>query len=153
MRNENNDIPPCMIYIDKEGKWFHKDREMIHREIIRHFYRHMEMDSEGRCVIRWQGERCYVEVEDTPYVVVRAALEDSDHPGERRIVLSLSDGEHEDLSPATLRVGNENVLYCKVREGSFPARFSRAAYYQIAQYIEEDKGKFYLQLNGRRYAI
>jgi hypothetical protein len=61
----------------------------------------------------------------------------------------------ETLDPSTLKVGKDNVLYCRIRKGIFPARFSRAAYYRLAQWIEEDAGagSFYLTLNGNRYTI
>jgi hypothetical protein len=41
-----------------------------------------------------------------------------------------------------------------VKDGRIPARFLRAAYYQIANYIDEDEGgTFFLLLNGKRYPI
>ena len=65
----------------------------------------------------------------------------------------LSVPEH--LDPATLWVGRRNVLYCRIREGRFPARFSRPAYYQIAEWIRENEetGEFYMELEGNRYEI
>ena len=70
-----------------------------------------------------------------------------------RFVLQLSDDTPEALRPDTLFVGQQNVLYCRVKGGTFPARFIRAAYYQLAQYVEEDDGAFYLPLNGRNHVI
>jgi len=26
---EMNELPPCLIFIDKEGRWYHKGAEMI----------------------------------------------------------------------------------------------------------------------------
>ena len=148
-----NDIPPCLIYIDKEGQWFHKGVEMIHREFIRLFYQNMELDEQGQYIISWQGDRCYVEVEDTPFVVWRVVFEDKKDSYESRFILYLSDDSREDLSPETLSLGDENVLYCKVKNQSFPARFCRAAYYQVAEYIEEEEGKYFLPLNGEKYIL
>ncbi|MBN2062769.1 MAG: DUF1285 domain-containing protein [Deltaproteobacteria bacterium] len=148
------DIPPCMIYIDKEGRWYHRGSEMIHREIILDFYRHMEMDQHGRCIINWNGAPCYVETEDTPYCVRRTRMEGSrESGGISRFVLHLSGGESEALNPSTLNMGKDNILYCKVRDGIFPARFSRAAYYQLAEYIEEENGRFFLPVNGEKYYL
>jgi hypothetical protein len=67
--------------------------------------------------------------------------------------LRLIDNSEEDLVPETLSVGDEHVPYCKVKGGRFPARFSRAGYYQLAPYIHEDKqeGKYFLLLNDRHY--
>jgi len=128
-----NDIPPCLIYIDKEGRWYHRGAEMIHREFIRLFYNNIELDSSGRYVIDWKGQRCYVEVEDTAFVV-RSVTQ-------------------EELMPDTLYVGQDNVLYCSVKNHTFPARFNRAAYYQLAAYVEEENGTYYLPLNGRKNKI
>jgi len=150
---EVTDIPPCLIFIDKEGRWFHKGAEMIHREIIRLFYEHMSVDSLGRYVIEWAGERCYVEVEDTPFVVRGIEYQAHSEDHEDRFMLFLSDDTQEQLKPDTLYVGKENVLYCKVKDGRFPARFLRPAYYQMARYILEENGQFFISLNGRKYVI
>jgi len=148
-----NNILPCLIYIDREGRWFHKGAEMIHREFIRLFYKHMEVDSFGRYIINWGGDRCYVEVEDTPFVVRRAIFEDPDSPYNSRFILSLSDDSNEDLIPDTLYVGKENVLYCRVKNRTFPARFDRSAYYQLGEYIEEKNDRYFLPLHGEKYFI
>ena len=147
-----NDIPPCSILINKEGRWFHKGLEMIRRDFIRMFYQHMEVDSRGRYIITMAGDQCYVEVEDTPFVVWRTVVRNDDRNG-ARFSLYLSDDNAEDLDPETLEVGDGNILYCKVRNGSFPARFNRPAYYQLAKYIEEENGDFLLPVRGRKYPI
>ena len=148
-----DDVPPCLIFIDKEGRWFHKGIEMIHRETIRLFYQHMSLDPQGRYIITLEGERCYVEVEDTPFIVRRARFMDSAQADRSPCILSLSDGTEENLSPDTLVVGLDNVLYCRVKDQAFPARFDRAAYYQLAQHIEEKEGIYFLPLNGKDYLI
>jgi len=142
-------IPPCQIRIQKDGKWFHKGNEMIHREFIRLFYENMEMDEEGRHLIHWDGKPCYVEVEDTAFVVMRVdILSDG-----KNVFLSLSDDSQEYLDPATLTVSDENVMYCKVKSGSFPARFTRAAYYQLAQAIQEDAQGYHVTVAGKKYYV
>jgi len=152
-RSDKNDLPPCFIYIDKEGIWYHKGVEMIHRGFIRLFYENMERDSNGRYVIKWGGEACYVDVEDTAFVVRRVIYVHDDQNKNAGFNLVLSDDTEEAMSPDSLFVGEDNVLYGKVKNRSFPARFNRAAYYQLAQYIEEDKNTYYLPLNGKKYEI
>lgn len=147
-----NDIPPCLITIDKQGRWFHKGLEMIHRKSIRHFYEHMVIDPRGRYIIEMGAERCYLEVEDTPFVIWRATVGNQGQ-GDTRVVLSLSDDSQEDLSPETLFVGENNVLYCRVKNGIFPARFDRPAYYQLAAHVGEEGGDFFLEMKGKRYFI
>jgi len=147
----DRDIPPCFIFIDKEGRWFHKGAEMVRRDIVRFFCERLGMDSLGRYVIRWGPEHCYLDVEDTPFVVREVGF--TEDGGTQNFRLVLSDDSTELLDPATLFVGRESVLYCKVKEGGFPARFLRPAYYQLAEFFREENGGFYLPLNGEKHFL
>ena len=152
-RPDTLNIPPCLIFIDKEGHWYHKGAEMIHRGFIQLFYQNMDLDSQGRYVINWNGNACYVDVEDTAFVVYSVVYEDADPYEKERFIIGLNDDTEEDLLPDSLYVGRGNVLYCRVKNNSFPARFNRAAYYQLARYIEEENGSYYLPLNGKKRVI
>lgn len=147
-----HDIPPCMIFIDKQGRWFHKGVEMIRRDFIRLFYENLEIDPSGRYIISLGKDRCYLDVEDTPFVVRRTSEGNAGTEG-GRFILSLSDDTEEPLDPETLRVGDGDVLYCRVKSGVFPARFARPAYYQLAEHIEEEGGRFFLEMDGKRFFI
>jgi hypothetical protein len=59
------------------------------------------------------------------------------------------------LFPESLWIGEQNVLYCRVMEDRIPARFLRPAYYQLAEFIHEDKeqNRFYLWLREKRFYI
>ncbi|MGD9157533.1 MAG: DUF1285 domain-containing protein [Desulfobacteraceae bacterium] len=149
---QENNIPPCMIFIDKDGKWFHKGIEMIHKGIVNEFYRSLTIDSCGEYLITLGEEKCFVEVEDTPFIVTRIEYGDTKKSLEKRIILYLIDGTQENLAPDTLSVGNENVLYCKIKNNT-KARFSRAAYYQLASYIKEEGDKYYLPLHDKKYHV
>jgi len=146
-------IAPCLIQIDKEGRWFHKGVEMIRREFVQAFYQQMELDDAGQYIIFWGGKRCYVDVADTAFVVKRLSYLSEESDKRSRFVISLSDDTEEELTPDTLNLGKENVLYCRVKGGNFPARFNRAAYYQLATHIEEEGGDFVLPINGRKFKI
>lgn len=126
---------------------------MINREFVRLFYQHMTIDSLGRYIIKMGGDHCFVEVEDTAFLVRRVVFEDQVRPGHSRFILYLSDDTQEDLLPDTLKVGDGNVLYCMVKNRSFPARFGRPAYYQLSRHIEAENDEFYLPLNERKYWI
>lgn len=146
------ELPPCRIFIDKEGKWYHEGAEMIHREFIRLFYENLTLDPYGRYVIEWLGKRCQVEVEDTAYVVLSVEYKGGTGKDDS-FLLTLSDDTREPLMPDALFVGRENVLYCRVKDRTFPARFHRPAYYQLAEYIEEENGTFVLPSHGRKFPI
>ena len=104
-------------------------------------------------MISWQGQRCWVDVEDTAFVVRRVTFKDGTQAQNAPFLLPLSDDTLESLAPDTLFVGQDNVLYCKVKTGVFPARFNRAAYYQLAEYIEEEGENYYLPLNERKHYL
>jgi hypothetical protein len=143
-----DDMPPCGILIDKEGRWYHQGAEIVRRDIIRLFYANMQRNGRGRYVLYWDGNTCSVDVEDTAFVVRRVDREKT------AFFLHLSDDSVEKLSPETLSVGRENVLYCMVKNGRFPARFTRAAYYQLAAHIEEGEGGgFFLRAGERKSPI
>lgn len=148
-----DDIAPCLIHIDKEGTWFHKGVEMIRREFVRSFFQQMELTDAGQYTIFWGGKRCHVDVADTAFVVKRVSPINEETHKRAGFVLNLSDDTEEELTPDTLYMGEENVLYCRVKDGVFPARFNRAAYYQLAAHIEVEGEDYILPVNGRNFKI
>lgn len=140
------------IFIDKEGRWFYQGLEMIRREVVLLFYQHLHRDKQGQYLIRLGGQECHLEVEDTAFVVLRIDLQ-SGGEGKAWFRIWLNDDSQETLNLDTLFVGQRNVLYCWVKEGRFPARFQRQAYYQLAEHVQEDNGKYLVSLNGRDHVI
>ncbi len=149
---EDEKIEMEAISIDKDGRWFYQGSEMIHRDIVLLFYQHLHIDSQGRYLIRLAGEECYVKVEDTAFAVLRIDLKTYGNR-EECFRIWLNDESEELLDLDALFVGKENVLYCKVKGGKFPARFQRPAYYQLAKYVQEEDGKYLIVLNGRKHLI
>ncbi|HOF04042.1 MAG TPA: DUF1285 domain-containing protein [Syntrophales bacterium] len=152
---EKDPIPACQIRIDKEGVWYYQGAEMFRREFVNYFYQHLRRDTQGRYVIELPNDRCYIEAEDTPYFV-KAVYPERDEGGRLlNLQVLLCDDTREDLDPETLYIGDDNVCYCRVRSGQFPARFFRAAYYQLAENIEYDdeRSVFCLRMDGRVFDI
>jgi len=151
----HGEIPFCNIRIDKEGAWYYKGSEMFRKEIVNFFYQNLRQDASGQYLIELENDRCYLDVEDTAFVIrsVRQAL--SEKEGKTVFCLLLSDDTIDVLDPTTLRIGTGNVLYCCVKNGRFTARFLRAAYYQLAGHIEydEDQDRYFIPLNGEDYYI
>jgi uncharacterized protein len=146
---------PRQIRIDNEGIWYYGNDEIFREEIILLFYDNLKRDQSGRYLIELGNEKCYVEVEDAPFVVNAVRREKiGDEQGET-FYLYLSDGKCEPLDPSTLCVGNDNILYCSIRRATFTARFSRAAYYQIANFIEynAEKKEYFIPMNGQSYYL
>jgi uncharacterized protein len=71
------------------------------------------------------------------------------------LTLRLNDESEELLDATTLSIGQENVLYCRVKSREHTARFSRPAYYQLAAYVQQDTttGAFLLRLDNTTYTI
>ena len=95
------------------------------------------------------GEKCLLEVEDTPFVVKEVSPKTT--PGKpQTLFVKLNDETEEDLKAETIRVGKEDVLYCKVKDGLYEARFLRAAYYQLTQFLQHDEEGYYLLVEGEK---
>ena len=148
-------IPPCNIRIDKDGVWYYKGNEIFRDEILRYFYQNLRQDEAGRYLIELEHDCCYLEVEDTPFIVRAVYRCTARADDEECINLLLSDQSIEKLNPDSLWAGKDNVLYCSVKKNTFVARFSRASYYQIADLIEygDSEDEYFISLNGKHFHI
>lgn len=143
------------IRIDQNGVWYYRDMEMTRLEIVQYFYNHLRQDSEGKYRIELDNEQCFIQVDDVPYVIQSVSREFFGEEKGPRMVISLSDGSREELNPETIRIGEKNVLYCRVKQCNHEARFSRQAYYQLSEYIEHDiqHDRFFMTVDGHSYLL
>ncbi|MBN2538452.1 MAG: DUF1285 domain-containing protein [Deltaproteobacteria bacterium] len=150
-----NEIPSLPIRIDKEGVWYYKGARMFRKDILKLFFESLKKDELGRYLIEFEGDKCLIEVEDTPFVVKTVSKHGRKDRRTEFIEILLSDFNLEKLDPSTLHVGMDNVLYCNIKDGKLEARFSRSSYYQIAELIEydEERDTYYMPLNGTTYYI
>lgn len=148
--------PESSIYVDAEGDWFHQGSKIIRPEILQFLVTNLQETPDGNFIVQWQGQKCSIEVADTPLIIVRVDRITSEETLTDYIKLGIKHLPFQEfLDPASLFVGEANVLYCRIMGGRFRARFSRPAYYQLATWIEEDKdsGLYYIELNGIKYFI
>jgi uncharacterized protein len=143
------------IKIDKEGIWYYRGAHMFRKEILCVFFENLKIDECGKYLIELGEERCYLEVEDTAFVVSAVHKMKLPQDNQECIYVILTDDSMEKLDLNTLQFDRNNVPYCMVKEGKFKSRFSRKSYYQLAEFIEEAKnGKgFFIRLNGKKYVI
>jgi uncharacterized protein len=136
------------LRIDRDGTWCHEGEEVTHAGILANLYGNLRVDAEGH-YLQIGPLRVPVEVEDAPFVVLRAEREGD------RLMLTLNDLGREPLAPETLRFGRDAAPYCRVKEARFEARWSRAAAYQLLQEVETDEegGRATLVLGGARYDL
>ncbi|MCD6569363.1 MAG: DUF1285 domain-containing protein [Deltaproteobacteria bacterium] len=138
----------CRIHIDKDGRWFYEGSEIIHQYVLNIFYNALEQDEYGRYRIVIGPEVCYVDVEDTPFVV-SAISGDTNHG----YYITLNNSKIYKLDPLQLWIGDSNVLYARLPNG-MKVRFSRPAYYDLALKMEEDEtGDIVLKVSGQTYKI
>ena len=138
-----------LISMDKECNWFYDGKPIVHAKTVRVLSQSIQRNEENRLIVRIGNAWSYVHCEDTPYGVraIREVEEDGHVSG---IDLLLTDETTERLDPATLVVGEKNVLYCRVKKGREEARFFRPAYYQLTAHVEEN-GEIVLRLGGRTW--
>ena len=143
------------IKIDKEGVWYYKGAHMFRKDILCIFFEHLKIDECGKYLIELDEECYYLDVEDTAFVVAAVYKTKLQDVGLDQFDVLLNDDSCEKLQINSLYIGKDNVLYCRVKEGKFSARFSRKSYYQLAEYIEqsENENHFYINLNGEKYFI
>lgn len=135
--------------IDLDGTIRFGDEEYEAPVVYRAFYDNLQRAPDGRLFADCMGERCWIEPEDTVFVV--QSIEVSD--GGAGVTLGLTGAIEEPLDPATLSVGRDNVLYARVKGGEYPARLTRKAYYELARHITPRDGAFVLSLAGRDWPI
>jgi len=133
-----------------DGRWYADDEPVTHPRLAALFSRYLRRKPSGGYEI-WIDARYHadVEIEDTPYVVTAV----HSGPG-KTLTVALNDDTTELLDPTTVKVGDDHVVYCRVKQGAEQARFLRPAYYQLAPFIEADEaGRFQLHCGGRAYPI
>ncbi|MFO7570065.1 MAG: DUF1285 domain-containing protein [Smithellaceae bacterium] len=143
------------IKIDKDGIWYYRGAHMFRKDILSLFFEHLKIDESGRYYIELNEETYYVDVEDTAFVVSAVFKTKQEGENPEKIDVLLSDDCMETLDLNTISVGKDNVLYCRIKGGVFPARFTRSSYYQLAEFIEPDdeNGTFFIPMNNEKYFI
>jgi hypothetical protein len=136
--------------IDRDGVWHHEGVEVTHPGVLRNLYANLREDGEAH-YLQVGPRRVPVQIDDAPFVVVRAEVE----PSAAVATLHLSDGSQEPLETGTLVLDPRGVPYCRVKAGQFRARFSIAAWLQLADRVEDDSGSAepVLVLGARRFPL
>lgn len=136
------------LKVDRDGEWFADGKEITHAGVLANLRGNLSLDAEGYFVQAGPA-RIPVEVEDTPFTVLRVESEGSG------LRLTLNDQSQEWLDPPTLRLTRDQVPYCRIKAGQFEARFTRAAAYQLGQLVDydEDTDRATLILGGSRYDL
>ena len=142
--------PTRKISFGKDGWWYANDERIQNRRINVLFSQHLHKTAEGVYEITIGWDKVTVVIDDAPFVVTQVTGNSA-----QGLILRLNDESEEPLDPTTLSISRDNVLYCRVKGAEHAARFLRPAYYQLAEYVQEDEknGTFGLRLRNHTYAI
>lgn len=132
------------LKLSKTGEWWHNGQVFQNPKVSQLFTRSVVWDADAQeYFIQIGAQRASFDCEDTAYFVT--AIDDSKSPW----VVSISDGGSEPLRPETLRIGDDEQIYCNVH-GTHRARLSRAAHQTLLRYVESDNA---LSIDGKSYRI
>jgi hypothetical protein len=137
-------------FIDAEGELWNEGATIDDPSVLNLFMKNLVRSPDGKFRVFCQGEECEIDAEDVPYVVKEVLF------SPKKIELVFAGGEFkETLDPKTLFVGDKNVLYCKIRNGDFTARFSRRCYLELAKKVAFDpkKKNYFLTVDNHHYPI
>ncbi len=121
------------IVLDKQGRFFHDGEPITRASMAEAFSQWIRRHpDDGRFILSNDYDWTYLTIEDAPFFVRSLRIEPTG------IILRLSDGSEEPLQKAGLRSGEDDALYCLVKDGQFEARFTPAAQTMLAPALEED---------------
>jgi len=142
-RSQAQDI----IRLDSEGNWYQGEYPILHERTCQFFYKHISMDEDGHYYLTGEDKPVYIEIEEVPYWVTKI---------ERTIagfLITLTDESIELLDLGSIWIGKKNALYCLIKQGTQPAKFSRSAYYEIMRELQQADKKYFIVFKGKKYTI
>lgn len=134
------------IRIDRRGRWFHDDEPIEHPNIIEAFNRGLSVKDDGKYVLTFGNDWCFVKVEACAFQAVAVDEAEGD-----RLSIRLSDRTAELIDFSGLALDDEGVLTAPVKQGLARARFSREAQFQLAERFEVDGDRLAIRVNGKTY--
>lgn len=140
---------PEGLSVRADGTWHVGEYPVAHERSLRYFKEHLVFEADGAFIVDGT-DRQPVAVEGPAFEVLRL---DVDH-GSAEIRVSLDDGSEELLTEGTL--GMDPVsgrLECRVRGGLARAAFSRGTHQALLELAEEEGGRFFVRVAGRRLSI
>ncbi len=140
------------IRFGSDGLWYADGDPILNTRIADLFSRSVEPTEAGGYRLRVGDETADIVVEDTPYVVIDVAVENTSTASqtvEKALTATLNDGSREDLTGAALEQTPDNVLYASVKEGTERARILRHVFHRLAPFFEEvESGGFQLRVEN-----
>ena len=136
----------AVFCLDKNGCWRNTYGKFEHAKIIDYFHSCIKRDKGGYYLSQLNGnyrEKVYFPYEDQALFVFDVIRQDD-------ITLVLNTGRHVALRPENLFIKDDN-LYMHL--GDETIKFAEKALVRIAPVLEDEKGRLYIRLHGKRYKI
>ncbi len=131
--------------VDADGVWHHDDVRISHERTWKYFSSLLACDEAGVCHISDGLVRVDVQVADAPLIVLALRVTDEG------IRLFYHDDTNELLEPESLFFKGD-APYCAARN-CLTARFSRSAWFQLAENIVEENENYALVVLGKKYPV
>ena len=133
--------------VDTQGKWY-VGSHLIKGRILKYFLSHLEFDEDTECyrIRHWLEtgfEMRYLHHESPPIQVKQCEMHG------QATTLHLNIGKTWPLDFQTLRLDNQEQLYCAVTEQGLPARFEERARWALLQRVEEVASGWVINLGGK----
>jgi uncharacterized protein len=132
--------------LNTHGIWLQDGQPITHTRTLEMLYKNLRRMASGEYRVIVDNEEAPVIVEDCSLFIQNINIQ----TGQMR----LSNGHLAPLDPSSCWVGEANHFYCEI-EGQ-PAKFLKAAYYEIAKHIHLAPGsqsQYFLHFQGRQYPI
>jgi hypothetical protein len=131
--------------IDKEGIWYADGLVMIRKEIIKLFADHLKRGEDGGYHIEWQGKPYPVRVEDVPFLVQSADLQDG------KVLLQLYDSRTLPMPAGSILLKN-NVPYLSLF-WNMDTRISQNAYSRLSENVLGRDGSYFIRYGGQEWPL
>ncbi len=137
-----------VIRLTQHGVWLADGIEITHEPTQKLFAKNIKKDLEGY-YLKVGRETKRIEVEDTAYFVLR--VEGDPLSGFRVLI---NDERREVLNPSSLKY-RPGRLSCLVpcHDGFEEAKFLRSAYFDLLQYLQEDKSNYFLEIQKQKIIL
>ncbi len=121
------------LVLSKYGQWWHKGQPFKNQKLSTFFHRSIIWEPDlKKYMLEIGPQRATFTCEDTAFFVTQ--LMDQEKPCK----IKLADESCEILRADSLRLGAENQIYCRVKNGEHLARFGREAYQALLSHAQSD---------------
>lgn len=126
------------IRIANDGTWYFNGLKMFRMEIVGLLSSHLRL-KDNQYYICWLNQEVPVVVEDVPFII-NGVFDDG-----QGLKARLSDERVVDLPAGEIFWQNDVPYFTLFNESVCNAKFTRAAFWQISQYLKEENGRQWIE--------